>query len=415
MMGLWRYRHAARNQYRNLRTVLSGKPLIYPSFGSMTLESDDVRLARDCLAQDRLTWQDENVVTEYQKEFCQWNGSRFAFAFMGGRVALSACIHALGLKAGDEAILPGYTCVVVPNAFHFAGIRTVYCDIELETYGLDADCLKSLITPNTRVIVIHHLYGLVCRDYGKLVDIAHRHNIPVIEDCAQAMGAEYQGVKVGNSGSLSIYSSEQSKVINTIQGGLAVTNDEVLGHKLQKYWDEAPRPSNDFVDKLLHNVLLNYYTMKHPQRWYLRDIIHIKHGNKRLISTTTAEELGTRPENYGAKMVAPVARLGLNQLRKIDRFNLQRRDTASKWAEWCRNNGYRVASSVADSLPIFLRYPVLVEPERKSNRGWARQELGIELGVWFRSNLHPSQRTVVNCPRADEAVKRCVNFPTLLT
>ena len=242
MIKLWRLRQAAENQFRNLRTALSGSPVTFPSLGSMTLGHDDVEIAQNWLKKDQRHWDEEDAVIEYQEEFCRWNGSKHAYAFMGGRVALSACIHALGLEAGDEVIMPGYTCVVVPNAFQFSGIGIVYCDIELETYGMDAGCLESAITPNTGAILIHHLYGLVCRDYEKLLQIAEREGIPVIEDCAQSTGATFRGIKVGNRGALSIYSSEQSKVMNTVQGGLAVTNDDDLGERLREYWDNAPNP-----------------------------------------------------------------------------------------------------------------------------------------------------------------------------
>jgi perosamine synthetase len=414
MIKLWRLRQAAENQFRNLRTALSGSPVTFPSLGSMTLEHDDVEIARNWLKKDQRHWDEEDAVIEYQEEFCRWNGSKHAYAFMGGRVALSACIHALGLEAGDEVIMPGYTCVVVPNAFHFAGIRIVYCDIELETYGMDSSSLESAITPNTRAILIHHLYGLVCRDYEKLLEIAEREDIPVIEDCAQSTGATFQGIKVGNRGALSIYSSEQSKVLNTIQGGLAVTNDDDLGERLREYWENAPNLNHDIIDKLLHNVLLNFFGQKHPKRWLLKDVIQIKYGGKRLISTTIEEEHGNRPSYYGARMPAPIACLGLNQLGKLDRFNAERRETAKRWDEWCLKNGYQPAKVIKDSVPIFLRYPLLVEPEKKADRSWARRELGIILGVWFRSNIHPAKRTVINCPRADEAVAGCINFPTLL-
>lgn len=414
MIKLWRLRDAVENQFRNLHNLLSGRPVTLSSLGSMTLEGEDINLARNWLKKDRSHWYEERPVRDYQEEFARWNGSKHAYAFMGGRVALSACIHALGLRVGDEVIVPGYTCVVVPNAFHFAGINTVYCDIELETFGLDANSLESIITPNTRAILIHHLYGIVCKDYEKLLAIAKRHEIPVIEDCAQALGASYRGIKVGNRGALGIYSSEQSKVINTIQGGVAVTNNNDLGNKLQEFWLNAPQPNQDFIDKLLHNVLLNYYGQKHQQRWLLQDVINIRYGDKRLISTTLEEEHGKRPANYGAKMPAPVACLGLIQLHKTDRFNAKRRETAEKWNAWCQTEGYQTATVLKDSVPVFLRYPLLVEAARKAERDWARQGLGIDLGVWFKSNIHPANRTVLNCPHADEAVEKCVNFPTLL-
>jgi dTDP-4-amino-4,6-dideoxygalactose transaminase len=123
------------NQAKNLVKFFMRRPLTYPSFGSMTLDKDDLRIAKMWLKKKK-KWKDDSLVTEYENMFAEWNGSKYAFAFMGGRVALSACIHALNLKKGDEIILPGYTCVVMPNAFNLANVKIVYSDIELDTFGL---------------------------------------------------------------------------------------------------------------------------------------------------------------------------------------------------------------------------------------------------------------------------------------
>ncbi|MHB8168805.1 MAG: DegT/DnrJ/EryC1/StrS family aminotransferase [Thermoleophilia bacterium] len=382
-----------------------------PSLGSMTLDEDDVDLANKWLDAREL-WQDASVVTSYETAFARWNGSRHAIAFMGGRVALSACIHALGLERGDEVILPGYTCVVVPNAFHFAGIRIVYCDIELETFGLDADVLEQRITSRTKAIMLHHLYGLVSRDYERIIELARSRGLKVIEDCSQSTGAELDGIKIGNRGDLAIYSSEQSKIFNTVQGGMATSNDDELARRLAEFQMAAPSPSAEYIRKLLHNVLLLYYQCKHRQRWVVQDWAELRYGSQRLVSTTRGEEQGQRPAHYGEKMPPPIAALGLNQLRKVDAYNSRRRATAGRWDEWCEMSGYHKPLIVADSKPVFLRYPVLVEPQKKLDLSWARS-VGVYPGVWFVSNLHPAKRTVEDCPNADIAVKQCINMPCL--
>jgi len=401
-----------RNRIRDLKNGFKGNPLKIISLGSMTLDYDDVKLAKEWL-KNRFHWMDEGVVSEYESAFARWNRSNYAFAFMGGRVALSACVYALGLKPGDEVILPGYTCVVVPNALHYAGIKTVFCDIELETFGLDVDQLKSKITSKTRAILLHHLYGLVSRDYDAILDLAKSSGLFIIEDCAQSTGAEYRGRKVGNWGDVSFYSSEQSKVFNTIQGGIAATNEERFAKRLKEYYTKAPLPDEDWIEKQLSNVILNYYQFKHPQRWWLGDIVNMVYGDKRLISTTLDEEKGILPSHYGRKMPSPIAALGLNQLKKIDHYNEQRRNMAKRWDRWCEENGYRKPFIKADSIPVYLRYPVLVKPEKKRNRSWAEKQLGVELGVWFVSHLHPVPCHLEGFPQADEAVRRCINFPCL--
>jgi len=402
-----------KNRMRNVGTLLAGKPLAFPSLGSMTLDRDDVEIARLWL-RDRSGWGDPGLTAQLEADFSRWNGSRHAHAFLGGRVALSACIDALQLAPGDEVILPGYTCVVVPNALRYAGVRTVYADIELDTYGLDAARAEERITPKTRAILLQHLYGLVCRDYDDILHLARRRGLRVIEDCAHATGAEFRGSKVGNRGDVGLYSFEQSKVMNTVMGGMAVTNDDALGVRLRDFFRRAPLPDDDWIDRQLHTLLLNYYRFKHPRRWLFGERAQKRYGSKEIISTSEEEERGLRPPHYGRKMPAPIAAVGLNQLKKIDSYNERRRQTARRWDRWCEENGYRKPLVVEGSIPVFLRYPVMVEPARKRDLSWAEETLGVAPGVWFSSNIHPADVRVEGCPNADEAVQRCINLPCLI-
>lgn len=390
-----------------------GGPLALPSLGSMTLDEDDVQLANNWLKEQK-DWYRFDEIEQYHTTFAHWNGSAHAFSFMGGRVALSAIIEVLNLQPGDEVILPGYTCIVVPNAFRYAGIKTVYSDIELQTYGLDASLIEAKITPRTKAILLQHLYGLVCRDYEEILHIAHQHNLFVIEDCAHSTGAEFKGKKVGNWGDVAFYSSEQSKVFNTIQGGIVTTNNYELAIRLEEYSNRATFPDETWIDKQLHNVILNYYQFKHPQRWWRGDLVAWRLNDKQLISTTLEEERGIRPAHYGRKMPAPIAALGLNQLRKIDAYNERRRQTAHKWDQWCETHAYEKPFVKPGSIPVYLRYPVLVEPEKKQHRNWAVKELGVQPGVWFVSQLHPVPVVIKGCPNADTAVNQCINFPGIL-
>jgi perosamine synthetase len=413
-MGLGTFvRRTARHQMRNAVRVARGLPLTVPSLQSMTIGKDDVRLARMWQA-DRSRWSDETPIREFETAFASWNGSGHAFSFLGGRVALSACLEALALRPGDEVVIPGYTCVVVANALRFAGVGLVYADIELDTYGVDASRLEEKITPRTRAIVLHHLYGLVCRDYEQVVAIARARGLAVIEDCAHATGASFRGRRVGNLGDVAFYSSERSKVFNTIVGGMAVTNVPRLAERLRDYQARAPFPSEAETDQQLQNVILEYYEQRHPSRWWLGDVAEAVYGRHRLISTTREEEVGVRPATYGRRMPPPIAALGLNQLLKVDALNAERRATARRWDDWCGRRGYPRPLVVPDSQPVFLRYPVLVEPERKRDTSWARAELGVGIGVWFVSHLHPAKERIEGCPNADRAVAGCVNLPCLL-
>jgi perosamine synthetase len=401
------------HQARNLGRFVSGRRLTYSSLVSTTLDADDVEVARRWL-EDPRRWTDESVVGGYEDAFSRWNGSAHAFAFMGGRVALSAAIHALGLRPGDEVIVPAYTCVVVDNAFRFAGVTPVYADIELETYGLDAEDAAARITGNTKAILLQHLYGLVCRDYEAILDLAARKGLKVIEDCAHAAGAAYRGVKVGNRGDVAVYSSERSKPFNTILGGVAATRDAAIAAGLREFRDAAPWPDKALVHSLLANVMLDHFECKHPYRWALGEWQYMRLGAPRLISTSAEEERGVRPQGYGARMAPPVAALGLNQLRKIDRYNAMRRAQAQVWSTWCKSRGYAAPRVLEGSTPVFLRYPVMVEPWLKDDPRSLREELGVDIGGWFVSHLHPAKDQLSGFVCADKAVAGCINLPTIL-
>lgn len=391
---------------------LLGRLPTFPHLGSNTMGKDDVRIVKQW-QKNRARWFNRETVDRFGSEFAAWNGSAYGYAFMGGRVALSACISALGLGPGDEVIVPGYTCIVVPNAFKNAGIDVVYADIELDTFGLSAQRAAEKITAKTKAILIHHLYGLVCRDYEALLALAREYRLMVIEDCAQAAGAVYKGKKVGNRGDVAFYSSEQSKCFTTSQGGVATTNNEEIAARLKKYYLDAPFPPEERVYKLLTTLRYNYYAYVHRGRWFLKDWLGYRYGGNILVSTTAAEVAGRQPVDQGCKMPAPLAAVGLNQLAKLDRCNEARRANAHRWDRWCRENNYNPPLILPGSEPVYLRYPVMVEPENKSNPGWLEEKENIRHGLWFQTNLHPAPSALTGCPGADSAAAKCINLPTL--
>jgi dTDP-4-amino-4,6-dideoxygalactose transaminase len=404
---------SGRHQLKIFYKLVRGYPLNTPPLSSATLDIDDVQIATQLL-NNRNDWYRDQECYEYNNQFSTWNGSKYAFSFMGGRVALSAIIHALDLKPDDEVIVPGYTCVVVANAFKYARVNVVYSDIELDTFALDIDKIKENITSKTKAILVQHTYGLLSKNLMDILQIAEKYSLYVIEDCAHSTGVVYQNSKVGNFGHAAFYSSERTKVFSTVKGGIAATNNEEIAYKLRQYYEDAPYPDESEIENILYSVKVGYYQNKHPQRWWRGDFFALRYWDKEIISTPKNEEKGIRPSNYGCKMPAALAALGLNQIKKLDLYNRQRQIVAIKWDRWCLENKYKPAVVVPGSKPIFLRYPILVEPIRKRKRNWALKDPGVEIGVWFVSNLHPIPSHLPNCPNANYAVQCCINFPTLL-
>ncbi len=402
-----------RHQASNLVRFATGAPVAPIPMGSMTLDLDDVTIARQCLA-DPESWTDENAVIQFESDFARYCGVPEAVSFKSGRVALSAVLDALGIGAGDEVIVPGYTCVVVPNAIEFSGAMPVFCDIELDTYGADAASLRALITDNTRAIIIQHLYGLVCRDYLELIELAAERGISVIEDCAHATGARFRGLSVGLRGDAGFISCEQSKVINSTCGGVAISRRPEVARKLRQYQHESPWPEAAEVSSALKSIEWNYFRFKHAQRWWRGDIARLRLGQNAFVATSRQEMVGEMPHGYRARMSPAIARVARNQLSKIEVYNSKRRGNAQRWDTWCDQHGYSKPLVIDDSLPVFLRYPILAEESWKQNPTRMSRRFGILPGVWFTSHLHPSTRRVQGCPNADTAVKKCINLPCLL-
>jgi dTDP-4-amino-4,6-dideoxygalactose transaminase len=142
-------------------------------------------------------------------------------------------LHACGVKAGDEVIVPAFTFIATGSAVSALGAHPVFVDVELGTFSLDPDLLEARITPRTRAIVVVHLFGLAA-DMEPILAIAEKHGVPVIEDNAQSFGATYHGKKTGSMGRLGCLSFYPSKNLGAYgDAGMIVTSDEKLATRLR--------------------------------------------------------------------------------------------------------------------------------------------------------------------------------------
>jgi perosamine synthetase len=198
-------------------------------------------------------------------------------------------------------------------------------------------------------------------------------------------------------------------------GGVAVTNDDEIARNLGRIRNLSPSPAQQLTESLLRNVILDYYQFKHPQRWWTGEFAGMLSGATPYVTTTRDEEGGLKPAGYGRRMPAPVAAIGLNQIGKIDRYNESRRKQARVWDNWSRARGYAPPRVLEGSTPAFLRYPILVDSALKKDVSSLREELGVEVGLWFTSHLHPVRDHLTGFRKADQAVAECINLPTLLS
>jgi len=161
-------------------------------------------------------------VQKFEAKFAAFARARFAVATSSCTAALHTAVAALGLKPGDEVIVPAFTWVSTANVVEFMGARPVFCDIDLNTYNVDTTRLASLITPRTVGIIPVHLFGL-CADMDPILRLASRHHLWIVEDAACALGARYGGRHAGTFGEMGCFSFHPRKSITTGEGGMITT------------------------------------------------------------------------------------------------------------------------------------------------------------------------------------------------
>jgi dTDP-4-amino-4,6-dideoxygalactose transaminase len=172
-------------------------------------------------------------VAALEEEVAAYCGTAHGVGCASGSDALSLALHALGVGPGDEVILPPFTFFASAGAVCRAGARPVFVDIDPATYNLDPLQVESKVTARTRAIMAVHLYGQ-CADLGTLWQVAGRHDLPIIEDAAQAIGAEYAGKRAGNLGTVGCFSFYPSKNLGAYgDAGLCVTNDADLAARMR--------------------------------------------------------------------------------------------------------------------------------------------------------------------------------------
>jgi 8-amino-3,8-dideoxy-alpha-D-manno-octulosonate transaminase len=174
-------------------------------------------------------------VATFEKEFAQRMKTRYALGVTSGSAALQTAVAAIGIGPGDEVILPAWTWHSCYEAIVLAGALPVFAEID-ESFNIDPNDIESKITPHTKLIMAVHLQGNPA-DMDRVLDIAKRHQIRVLEDCAQSVGASYKGRPVGSIGDIGIYSLQLNKTITSGEGGAVVTSDPMLFERASRYHD----------------------------------------------------------------------------------------------------------------------------------------------------------------------------------
>ncbi|MDA9794617.1 aminotransferase class I/II-fold pyridoxal phosphate-dependent enzyme [Candidatus Pelagibacter sp.] len=197
-----------------------------------TLELNNVKKVLDT---DFSSGSDKSMTEKFEKEFAKIHKQEFAIASNSGTSTLHQALHAIGVGHGHEVIIPALTVAMCGFAVWQCGAVPVYADVDKDTFLIDPEDIQKKITKKTKAIMVVHLYGLMC-DMDKILKIAKKNNIKVLEDCAQCfLGLDNKKRVSGTVGDIGSWSLESSKHISCGEGGILTTNNSVLAKKMRKF------------------------------------------------------------------------------------------------------------------------------------------------------------------------------------
>lgn len=191
---------------------------------------EEIRAAGRVLRSGQLV-QGENV-RAFERRVAEYVGAAEAVAVSSGTAALQLALIALGVSAGDEVVVPDFTHPATANVVELVGATPVLVDIDLPTFNVDPAAVEAALTPRTRAVVPVHLFGQSA-DMSPILDLCRRRGVPVVEDAACALGAEYRGRRCGALGEVGCFSFHPRKVITTGEGGMLTTDDRALAERLR--------------------------------------------------------------------------------------------------------------------------------------------------------------------------------------
>jgi UDP-4-amino-4,6-dideoxy-N-acetyl-beta-L-altrosamine transaminase len=330
-------------------------------YGKQNIDQDDIDAVVEALQFSLITQGPR--VEEFEARVAEYCGVKYAVAFNSGTSALHAAMYAAGVKAGDEVISSPITFVATTNSALYLGARPVFVDMDLATYCIDIDRIEQAITNQTRVIAPIDFAGYPV-EMNRIMEIARKHNLIVIEDAAHALGARRGGLQVGREADMTMLSFHPVKHITTGEGGMIVCNDAAYYHQLKLFRSHG-----------IEREAALWQGNDGP--WYYE-----------------MQELG-----YNFRITDIQCALGLSQLGKLPAFLEERERIAGIYDSAFQGAGRLSIPSrpVGDSLHAYHLYPVLLDPSldrleifnhmRANNIGVQVHYMPVHLQPYYRRNF----------------------------
>jgi len=337
---------------------------------------EEIENVMDALKSNEISGSFGKYIDQFENDFSRYCGVKHGIATTSGTTALHLALASLGIKEEDEVILPALTNIATAFAVVYCGARPVVVDSERDTWNMNTDLIEEKITKRTKVILPVHIYGHPV-DMNPISDLAKRHRLLVVEDVAEAHGAEYFGKKVGGLGNIGCFSFYANKIIVTGEGGMVVTNNEKIA-------DQA---------RLLRNLAFSK-----EQRFRHHFI------------------------GFNYRMTNVQAAIGVAQLNKIDEIIERKRKIAHSYNALLREiPGIVLPPEKSWAKNVYWMYSILIEEEFGLERDHLIKKLaesGIETRTFFiPMNQQPIFREMglfenEGCPVAEELSRKGLYLPS---
>lgn len=373
------------------------------------------------------------ALLKFEDEFAKYIGTKYAIATSSGTVSLYLCLKALDIKKGEEIIVSAYTVPEIVAIIVYYGAKPVFVDIDPGTYNMNPHLIEERVSPKTKFLLLTHIYGQPC-DIDLILKVARKYSLKVIEDCAQACGAEYRGKKVGSFSHLAYFSFSLMKNLNTLGGGAITTNNGDLADKIRKEISTFKYPKgSELTKRLIFASILSFFTHPLPFTIFVFPIIRLLNlvndnllynlleGKKELNlwygiskSCTTenrASELlpsaiflnqTTLPEKYRVKFTNLQAAIGLKQLEELDMYNNMRIENAKILTNVLKDSGLKIPHTLPYVKSIYLNYVIQVKNKKRIIKKLLKRGIDVTEGyVKSCSDLEEFQRFKTDCPISD--------------
>lgn len=358
-------------------------------------------------------WSQQEACIEVFREVT-WLTEEFVICPMyNARSALYHGLQILDIWPWDEVIIQAYTCVSVPNAIIWTWAFPIYVDIDLGTANIDPELLEQAITPKTKAIVVQHTFGIVA-DMKRIGEICTKHNILLIEDCAHALGASYDGKSVWSFGDMALFSLGRDKVLTTTNWWFLVMKSSYTQAVGEVKKDLISLPFAEIWKNVLYLLLCRWAYLLYDLK--IGKILYYLAAKMKMIPLIiTSAEKKCQFTDFSYAYPNLLAWLACNELKRLQEVTNQRREWAKSYLAGFGDN----VLVPAFSGDCYLRIVYKTAPGRQKEYIRKAKKHGLHLGdPWYESviagrwvNFTDAKYTLWSCPQAELLASQTINLP----